>query len=528
MLIRIAATDMDTISRWKTHGLAALILLILTISVMARLSPHGSATSPDSLAYLDIAAHMRAGEGWRATDFSFEAANRPATVDNRIWPPLYPAVLAGFIDHPLDTVGAARLSNVLYFFVALLTFCLLAREVMWIKALGLTIPLMLATPALTIFAYAWSEGLFVLLLLLAATGATGYLSACDREPRLRALWATLLTLSLIALFLTRYIGIVFAFLLPLTFWWSRRDGEDRRVISVASVVYGAPVAFLLWRNSMLTGSVTGGSRDPSDLSLAENLLHVGESLATGFPIFPHEWVIAALGGLAVAVAITRHDLRFPSVMPSSRQVPAAATLAAIGSAYLLALVMMRTHTRFDQIDMRLIAPALLPGMLAATLWAIRQARLLPMAAVLALVAAGGISGFGPLQRTAEAWKTTGSPGFSLRGRIGYNNFTPGPGGDGMRAAFRNLLPAGAVLVVPSRPVVWRFLSGVRTVELPTALEPEFSARLHRLPAGSALLLKPGKEDAVMQFLVQGRDYAEVIPLGDHILLRLGSAVQSSP
>ena len=66
---RYLAAINSTLSR---HAVSTLVILIFSVAVVRALTPFGSATTPDSLSYLDIAKNIKSGRGYLATDHSLE------------------------------------------------------------------------------------------------------------------------------------------------------------------------------------------------------------------------------------------------------------------------------------------------------------------------------------------------------------------------------------------------------------------------------------------------------------------------
>ena len=201
------------------------VLLFFSILMVNALTPYGSATSPDSLSYLDVAGNLKMGRGLSASDFSLDKAGTSAVVPQRTWPPAYPLALSGFIENSRDVRGAANLSKIFLFATSIGIFLLLSTQVYWAIALGGSILISLSLPMVLVYTYAWSETLFIPLLITTVYSAIGYTSD-SLSPSRRFGWMALLLSGLILLAYTRYIGIALVLLIPAVFILSRKDKWD--------------------------------------------------------------------------------------------------------------------------------------------------------------------------------------------------------------------------------------------------------------------------------------------------------------
>lgn len=249
----------SSMKSWTARDLVfGAIVFVIGVLIVPAVTPYGSATSPDSIAYLDIATHFAAGEWWRATDFSLATGGMGSTVQNRIWPPLYPLVLSLFVSDFADVHGAALLSAILCGVTGALGYALLRRSLSPLFAAVAACAILLSGPVVTCFAYAWSETVFIPLVLLAALLAEAY-----RDWILLRAWSRVavmgaLVVVLIAAVLSRYIGICLAVLFPVVYFGSRRDTIDRVLIALGGLVYAALVGAFLLQNYLVAGTLSGG------------------------------------------------------------------------------------------------------------------------------------------------------------------------------------------------------------------------------------------------------------------------------
>ena len=165
----LAAIDNTTIR----NGVAFLVILVFSLLLVRFLTPFGSATTPDSLNYLDMARNYKSGIGVLATDRSLDNHDGMLYREEKLWPPLYPLTLAASAFKLPDVVTASHLSSVLLALTALIAYLLLAPVMKWYFALSAAMLLCLTVPLITVYTYAWSETLFIPLLLLAVWGLAG-------------------------------------------------------------------------------------------------------------------------------------------------------------------------------------------------------------------------------------------------------------------------------------------------------------------------------------------------------------------
>ena len=473
-------------ARWALPVLWAGTLSVLIVAI---LTPFGAATTPDSLSYLDIASNIATGDGVKASDFSLSASTTRGLIEQRAWPPLYPAALSLFTQHKTDVNAAARLSMLLLAISMVLVFLLLAKS----TELGIALLLMsifgMTIPILTIYTFAWSETLFVPLMLLAAWSASRYamLSQGRQGQRLPTLLILLVALSMLAY--TRYIGIVFSLLLPLTFLMSRRDSIDRGLLTATSLFYCLIVGHLLYTNLVMTGHLSGIQRPPSN----EGILEVLESLQHVLMVLVPDNL--TMLGAALVVASLLAWLRYqrePSSAVNHQARTIMIMLATSGIVYLGALITLRSQYRFDNIDVRLFTPAFVAFFCVFALmpWAIaarRKAAIMQLLAGL-LVVIPAAQGYVRLEAAPENWHERHNPGHKHNIQGIYNNFTRDTVNDSRRQLFTELMTPGGVLVT-NRPIVWEFISGFRSMQKPAIYDAKTLQIFDTLPHGSLLIMK---------------------------------------
>ena len=141
------------------------IILVTSWIVVSSLTPYGSATSPDSLAYMDIANNIKNGKGFLETDFSLDNAGAHTFKAIRYWPPLYAGLLSVFINNASDVATISIISRILLG-IGIVFIFLITYEVIGPIALIPTLLLCFTVPIITIYTYAWSETLFLPVFIL--------------------------------------------------------------------------------------------------------------------------------------------------------------------------------------------------------------------------------------------------------------------------------------------------------------------------------------------------------------------------
>ncbi len=222
-----------------------LILPLIGAYTVMWLTPRAVGISPDSTIYLAGAQSLLAGTG-----YALDGA--PITH----FPPLFPLLLAvvGFFQH--DLVQAARELNASLFgfnlaIIALLVYLAAGRR-LWVSMLAAAFVLT-AEPLVELHAWAWSEPLFIALILTSLLLLVAY----GRGPRLVYLIRSAILLGLAVT--TRYIGLG---LLPagaIFVYLARPRREIKVGLRDASAWLGIaclPVLLVFVRNELATGSVT--------------------------------------------------------------------------------------------------------------------------------------------------------------------------------------------------------------------------------------------------------------------------------
>jgi hypothetical protein len=268
------------------------------VMVVTLTSLNGPGLSTDAVNYLSTADNVARGIGFR----NFEGDHYV------LWPPLYPAILAGFeLLFGVDPQVSASVLNALAFGGIVLLMGILARRILerdvilcsW--AVG---GALLSTSTFAISVNVASDPIFIVLALSFLILFDGYARDGDRASLVGLVavcgLACLQRYIGATLILTGAVGIVYA-------RWSR----PRRGLGEAAIFAGlsvAPLGVWIVRNYLVSGTFLG-VRDPETWKPMENLLDIGFKAARWFVPYqlssqPAFWVVLVIG-LAIVVYVRR-------------------------------------------------------------------------------------------------------------------------------------------------------------------------------------------------------------------------------
>lgn len=309
---------------------------------------YGIGLTPDSASYIAAARNIAAGRGAIVFDGS------PLTM----WPPLYPILLAALeVLLGLDAEFSARLVNaVLFGGIVYLSGLLFLRHLKsrWWAFAG-TLFVLLSANLFQVGAMAWSEFLFVFLLLVYLVSFELY------QEKARLVWFVTAAMAVGLAAVTRYIGVV---LLPLgavtvfLFCHSELKSKLRAGLIFLAIAI-VPTALWAWRTFTLTGAPFGPRGIPQiSLNNASNLTI--DVLAGWY--FPAELVsnrmflflLASLFGfIAGAVWVKRGTDRSDALRKLGG-------LLGVVIAYLIVVVYSNVTMNLDPINERLLSPMYIP------------------------------------------------------------------------------------------------------------------------------------------------------------------------
>ncbi len=277
--------------------LAALAALGVVL-VLAREIVYGVGLYGDSIEYVAVARNMLAGKGLTLID------GTPL----KLWPPLYPLLLAGaglgMID-PLDVAGPL---NAAIFGLTIFAVGHYLRQridsrflVVWV-----CIAAALSIPLADLASWAMTDPAFILLATLALIRTDKFLTESKTSS---LVWAGVF--SALA-WQTRYTGAAVPVVVGLLLLFQPAASPWQRVRRTAgfSLIVGSPMALWLLRNFLLTGGFTPTYRWAIDYSLPAILSDLGDGLRgwfsfelPGFRLLSEGTVPPAVGLLLVAAAV---------------------------------------------------------------------------------------------------------------------------------------------------------------------------------------------------------------------------------
>ncbi|MCX6841829.1 MAG: hypothetical protein NTX53_06075 [candidate division WOR-3 bacterium] len=246
-------------------GVAVAVLALAGAGlVLLSTAKYGAGLSPDSVGYLDVARNLASGKG-----FVLHTGEPLVT-----WPPLYPMLLAliGFATR-LDPAVFAHLVNAALF---ALVICVSARllqtgsqQTTTYSVLGVC-AVLFSIPLSRVYAMAWSECLFIPLVLLYLVFAQRYWDSGGR------LSLVAITLSTALACLTRYLGVALVPAGVVTIILA--TGVNFRVRFTRAFAFAAlslaPLGLWLVRNHQLTGTLMGGrAASSSSIAIANGIIY---------------------------------------------------------------------------------------------------------------------------------------------------------------------------------------------------------------------------------------------------------------
>jgi hypothetical protein len=370
-----------------------------------------------------------------------------------------------------------------------------------------------APATLSFFTYAWSEALFVPLLLAAI-----WLAVCLASPpsarvdpdaanrpvpsRSHPIHAVLLAATLMALVYTRYAGIAFAILLPLGWWLSPDRRRLFRSFFLASLGYAAGVGILLARNYAVARSLTGESRAASRHGIAANLADLIRCL---IPPCPDALLTTVAGASLALLAVGMRLLPLKSsglnpALSQSRDASIRMGLSlAAAAGYLSYLVLLRSLKQFDRIDIRLTG-VVLPLLIVALAVAARRAwdrrrrvRIVDLSALALAAAVAGVElrqGWLIYRRALSDWELRWSPSMPAGPNLVYTNHTLPPGQNYFKAVTGRLAPLRGGVIVTDRPDPVHFHTDLPVRQFPeSSLTPELIRTINAVGGKGCVLLQ---------------------------------------
>jgi len=335
----------------RAHGIVIIVSLLGMLLVLASTARYGSGLSPDSAHYIATARSLAAGKGFHS--FS----GWPYVT----WPPLFPAALAALTFLGVDPLDGARLLNAFVFGLTIYAFGrLLLRNVGSTALALLGAAAMVSAPLLRASAMAWSEPLFVLLVLLFLMALARFLeSGRPRDLVLASALAALCSLERYAGAAAVMTGCAVIMLRAPKGAWVWKLGHA----AVFAVISITPVALWLLRNYLLT-STPAGTRSPSGLTVWQSIRYTLDT-ATGWVLSgtPH-WAVRVMviGLAAAAVLVAARRLKGKRAAVLSARKADLLAMGAFALAFASFQIAVSSLLSLDRIGDRLLIPLFVPVM----------------------------------------------------------------------------------------------------------------------------------------------------------------------
>jgi hypothetical protein len=195
-----------------------------------------------------------------------------------------------------------------------------------------------------------------------------------------------------------------------------------------------------------------------------------------------------------------------------------------GGVYLGAILALRLSGGFDRLDVRALAPAftvlwilLLVVLVQLKPVGIRQ--LIVQVMLWCCVIMFPVKGYTRFQESVDSWRLLGSPKYAANGSASYANFTLTEQANQTRKIFAGLAAADAV-VVTDHPLVFEFLTGIRSLQLPDKIDINVISKFNELPAGSLILLpNDTRQMGLLKLRLDHSLIYEYLHLGKRIAVR---------
>jgi hypothetical protein len=325
----------------------------MTLSIMST-SLYGAGLSPDSVYYISTARNLVAGKGF------ISYLGTPIVE----WPPLYPIILAipGIFIRLDPLISAPYISAILFGMTIYFSGLLLCRHLdssFAYSLSGVTV-LLISNVLLDLYTMAWSETLFVFLVILSLVFLEKFI---EKEDKLSFI---VFSLSVALTCLTRYIGVCLIITGVLTLLLVSRSKFKVRLnyILVFILISVLPTGIWNLRNLIISGTI-GGGRDPSVYTLHQNLDFAFKTICNwgyfppkndheNFPLFL--LIILLIGfvvGFIIKGGLQRLGRRIVKITP----------VILFFVIYISFLIYTSTSYKFDQINWRLLVPVYIPATL---------------------------------------------------------------------------------------------------------------------------------------------------------------------
>jgi 4-amino-4-deoxy-L-arabinose transferase-like glycosyltransferase len=262
----------------------ALIALFAALGLMDYATGGRVAYTMDSLTYRDAALQFTAGHPMQSSNVMAKAPEFQPLLN---WPPAYPALWAsalGLAKGNVDDVPAL-LNPILLALTTLVIFWICWRTTGNPVVAGVIAAVNAFTPTnRSVYGHAWSETLFMPLVLLAYAALWKY-----RMSGEKFIWLAIAAILAGSTNWVRYAGVVFLPILGFSVLVASNSALGKRMLhSSGAMLLGAAVALPLWfRNWELAGNISGSARGgmPKTGRWLEDLAIMGDLFEHSFFAF---------------------------------------------------------------------------------------------------------------------------------------------------------------------------------------------------------------------------------------------------
>ena len=417
----------------------------------------------DSLTYRDAALNFISGHPMQSTNVNTQEPERKPLL---VWPPAYPALWASTTS--LNNINIDETPSLLNPVLLVLT----TLSIFWIGWLITgkpTIACLMATinaftpTSMIVFGHAWSETLFIPLLLLAYAFVWKYIISRDKF-----IWLAAAAVFIGASNWVRYAGVAFLPILGISVLAVSGNGVRKRVLhALSAMLLGVILALPLWiHNWKLVGNISGSSR--GGVSRADRLF---EDVRTIIDLFEHSFFAFSM--------VLRANLEIPIILivvfilfrkfrhhgMTWLSLPTVRLPIIWLSGYFLFLLYARTIQSEVPMDLRMLAVAfpfllliLTPAVNSAfsdhapNVWKILITLLLGLLIY---------SGFNEAHRTHENYVTAGVPRWRSVFGLGFRDLrNTSPSSLALQESIRPV-PPSTLILTDYRALYIRYLTGAQ-------------------------------------------------------------------
>lgn len=253
----LALTQPVIFRRILTTVAQALVALTLVLGLMQYATEGRVAYTIDSLTYRDSALHFMAGHQMQSSNVMAETPERQPLL---VWPPAYPALWASAaslsgasIDNTPSLLNPALLA-----FTTLIIFwiCWMVTGRSSVACIVAIVSGFVPT-SMIVYGHAWSETIFIPLVLLAYAAFWKY-----RTSRESFLWLASAAIFIGLANWTRYAGVAFIPILGFSVLVASSNGVGKRILhAIGAMLMCIALILPLWlRNWQLAGNISGSAR----------------------------------------------------------------------------------------------------------------------------------------------------------------------------------------------------------------------------------------------------------------------------